>query len=136
MQNTTKVNNLEPDYAKFYSDAISKFNGLERIPIDFILALLAHTYWNGKNHPMLFQNTKPAREKIQTACGIKKDMYAKYISRCVKNGLLVNSEGYRTLYYVNPFFIARGTWSDVKQQRAYFIYTDGNWSCNLHPWEN
>ena len=54
-------------------------------------------------------------------------MYARYLSRCRENGLLMPKKGYRGIYEVNPFFIAKGKWDHIKELRASFNFVSGKW---------
>lgn len=127
----TVVAGSEPDYVKIYYRTVLAFGGITDISVDFLMAMSSFITWTSDTEPMLFQNTKITREQISAACHIKVDMYRKYIARCVKNGLLIVKPGYRGVYEVNPFFIARGRWEDIKQLRATFDFIGGKWSKHI-----
>lgn len=123
----TVITGSEPDYIKIYYRTVLAFGGITDISVDFLMAMSSFITWTSDSEPMIFQNTKITRERISAACNIKVDMYRKYIARCVKNGLLIVKPGYRAVYEVNPFFIARGRWEDIKQLRATFDFIGGTW---------
>lgn len=123
----TVIAGSEPDYIKIYYRTVLAFGGITDIPVVFLMSLSNFITWTSDTEPMLFQNTKLVREHICQDCGIKQDMYRKYITRCTKNGLLVPKPGYRGVYEVNPFFIARGRWEDITKLRATFDFISGQW---------
>lgn len=132
----TKITGTEPDYIKVYYRTMLAFGGIQDVPVDFLLALSGCITWATDNDPMIFQSTKVMRERICSQCGIKEDMYRKYLQRCKKHGLLVAKPGYRAVYDVNPFFIARGRWADISKLRGTFNFTDGTWSRDIEEVEN
>lgn len=127
----TKISSTEPDYIKVYYKTVMAFGGIDNISVEFLMAVSSHISWADNHEPMIFQNTRIVREAICRACKIKVDMYRKYMSRCVKNGLLIKKAGYRGIYEVNPFFIARGKWDSIKELRATFDFIDGKWKKHM-----
>lgn len=127
----TIITGTEPDYIKIYYRTVLAFGGITNIPVDFLMAMSSFITWTSDSEPMLFRNDRITREHISEACHIKVDMYRKYISRCVKNGLLIVKSGYRGVYEVNPFFIARGRWEDITKLRATFDFISGKWQKHI-----
>ena len=127
----TIITGAEPDYIKIYYRTVLAFGGITNISVDFLMAMSSFITWTSDTEPMLFQNTKITREHISADCHIKIDMYKKYISRCVKSGLLIVKPGYRGVYEVNPFFIARGRWEDITKLRATFDFIGGKWQKHI-----
>jgi hypothetical protein len=117
----------EPDYIKIYYSTILAFNGISDVPVNFIIAMAQYIPWTNDGSPMIFRSDKLVREGICRACDIKEGMYYKYINRCREYGVLIEKEGYRAIYDVNPFFIARGRWKSIKELRANFDFINGNW---------
>lgn len=128
-QSTDKLTKTsgEPDFVKVYYKTMLAFNGADDIPLQFVMALSGHINWANDGEPMLFHNNKIVKENICKVCKIKDTMYARYLSRCRENGLLVPKNGYRGVYEVNPFFIAKGKWENIKQMRATFDFVGGKW---------
>lgn len=127
----------EPDFIKVYYKTMLTFKGIDDIPVSFILALSSFISWsNDDSESMLFYNVKRNRESICSQCGIKDSMYAKYLKRCVSAGLLILDKQYRGTYYVNPFFIAKGKWANIKKLRATFDYIDNTWSKTMEEESN
>lgn len=124
---SVKKTSNEPDFIKLYYKTMLAFNGVEDIPLDFILAISCHMTWTNEGAPMIFNNTKLVKDDVCKKCNIKGSMYAKYVSRCRDKGLLLMIPGYRGAYEVNPFFIAKGKWDSVKQLRTSFDFVGGRW---------
>lgn len=122
----TKISS-QPDFIKVYYKTMLAFNGANDIPLQFVVALSGHINWANENEPMFFHNTKIVKENICKICSIKDTMYARYISRCRENGLLIPKSGYRGVYEVNPFFIAKGRWENIKELRTSFDFVGGKW---------
>lgn len=120
----------EPDFIKLYYSTMLAFNGVNDIPLEFIIALSSSITWANENEPMVFRNDKFTKESFCQKLNIKESMVTKYIKRCCDYGLLVSSN-YRGLYYVNPFFIAKGKWENIKKLRSEFSYTDGTWAVKI-----
>lgn len=117
----------EPDYIKLYYSTFLLFNGAGDIPVDFIMAISNFITWAGKNSQMRFLSNAPVIDSICEMIGVKKAMYSRYLKRCVETGLLVPSPKYRGCYDVNPFFLARGRWEDIKSLRTTFDFKEGRW---------
>ena len=124
---TVTKTSKEPEFIKVYYRTMLAFNGANDIPLQFVLALSGHIDWANEDEPMIFYNTKMIKERICKSCKIKESMYTKYISRCRENGLLIPQKGYRGAYEVNPFFIAKGKWDNIKQLRTSFDFIAGKW---------
>lgn len=120
----------EPDFVKLYYKTMLAFNGVDDIPLTFIIAMADHMTWSNDASPLLFFNTRLVREQICTICGIKEAMYKRYIGRCKDSGLIFPTQ-YRGTYEVNPFFIAKGKWDSIKALRATFDFVGGKWTRHL-----
>ena len=117
----------EPDYIKLYYSTWLTFNGITDIPADFLMALSHYITWAGAKSQMRFVSSAPTIDAICEMLNIKRSMYTKYIKRCTSTGLLIASPKYRGCYDVNPFFLARGKWEDIKGLRATFDFKQGKW---------
>lgn len=124
---TTTMASTEPDYIKVYYRTVLAFEGIKDIPVDFLLAMSHYITWVSDTEPMLYKSDRITSEHVCDMCSIKIDMYRKYIARCRKSGLLILKAGYRGVYEVNPFFIARGRWDSIRKLRATFDFCDGHW---------
>lgn len=117
----------EPDYIKLYYSTFLIFNGITDIPVSFIMALSNFITWAGKSSQMRFVSSAPTIDAICSTLQIKKSMYTKYIKRCKDAGLLIPTPQYRGCYDVNPYFLARGRWEDIKGLRTTFDFKAGKW---------
>ena len=115
----------EPDFIKLYYGVVLAFNGISNIPIDFILEISKYITFANEGEPMTFNSTKYTQDKIIANLNIKERMYRNYIKRCKDTGLLIPIKGYQSVFEVNPFFIARGKWSEIKKLQANFDFMDG-----------
>ena len=106
------------------------FNGVDDIPLAFIISMADHMSWSNDGSPLLFFNTRIVREQICAVCDIKEAMYKRYITRCKDAGLIFPTQ-YRATYEVNPFFIAKGKWDSIKQLRAGFDFINGTWTRHI-----
>ena len=129
-QTLTKTEN-EPDFIKLYYSTMLAFNGVSDVPLDLIIAISTLITWANDGEQMVFRNDKFTKETISQKLNIKESMVTKYIKRCCESGLLVPMENYRGVYYVNPFFIAKGKWEHIKKLRTSFDYINGEWQLNV-----
>lgn len=120
----------EPDYVKLYYRTMLAFNGVDDIPLAFIISMADHMSWSNDGSPLLFFNTRIVREQICAVCDIKEAMYKRYVTRCKDAGLIFPTK-YRATYEVNPFFIAKGKWDSIKQLRAGFDFINGTWTRHI-----
>lgn len=125
-QTTIKKTSGEPDFIKLYYKTMLAFNGVEDIPLSFILSLAEHMTWSNNSSPLLFFNGRMIREQICATCGIKEAMYKRYITRCRDSGILFPTP-YRGTYEVNPWLIAKGKWESIRGLRASFDFIKGRW---------
>lgn len=120
----------EPDYVKLYYRTMLAFNGVDDIPLAFIISMADHMSWSNDGSPLLFFNTRIVREQICAVCDIKEAMYKRYITRCRDAGLIFPTK-YRGTYEVNPFFIAKGKWDSIKALRTQFDFINGTWTRHI-----
>lgn len=128
---TLKKTSAEPDFIKLYYKTMLAFNGVDSsIPLDFVIALSEHITW-ANDDQMIFKNDKITRVTLSKKLNLKDSMVQKYITRCSESGLLIPMKGFRGTYYVNPFFIAKGRWENIKELRTSFDYVNGKWEVKL-----
>jgi len=126
-RDTIRKTSGEPDYVKLYYKTMMAFQGVEGIPLSFIMSMASHMTWSNDGQPITFENTKLIRETICRECNIGDVMCKKYITRCRECGILFPRKGYRGAYEVNPWLIAKGKWDSLKQLRTTFDFIDGHW---------
>lgn len=132
---TQKVKSTtEPDFIKVYYKAMLAIQGIEGIPLEFILALSSViTYSNNPKQPVYFYNNAMNRQLIASACmnkngkPISDNMVSRHITNAVKIGLLFKVNGMRGVYEVNPCIIAKGRWENIKGLQANFDFVEGKW---------
>lgn len=124
----------EPDFIKIYYKAMLAVQGIESMPLEFILALSSViTYSNNPNNPVYFYNNAMNRQLIASVCmnkngqPISDNMVSRHITNAVKIGLLFKVKGMRGVYEVNPCIIAKGRWENIKGLQANFDFVEGKW---------
>lgn len=117
----------EPDYIKVYYRAMMAVQGLDDIPLKFLLALSAQIGFSNNSEQVIFYNNKLTRTSIATYCDVTDGMVSKYIRQAVNRGLLFPLKGYRGAYEVNPWLIAKGKWEHIKELQASFEFVNGRW---------
>lgn len=134
-KSTQKVKTTsEPDFIKVYYKSILAIQGIEEIPLEFMLALSSViTYSNNPKEPVYFYNNTMNRNLISGCCMNKKgepisdNMVSRHISTAVKLGILFKVAGMRGVYEVNPCVIAKGRWDNIRGLQANFDFIDGRW---------
>ena len=115
----------EPDHIKVYYKAMMAVNGVEEIPLNFLLALSAQIpYANGDK--VYFYNNKTTRRNIAEYCGCGDNWVAKLIRKGVEKGILFATSD-RGTYEVNPWLIAKGKWEKIRELQANFEFVEGRW---------
>jgi len=122
---SSKKTSTEPDYIKVYYKAMMAVQGVEDIPLKFLLALSCEIgFSNGEK--VIFYNNKMTRASIAQYCDVSDNMASKYIRQAVKRGVLFPTE-YKGAYEVNPWLIAKGKWQHIKELQAQFEFVQGKW---------
>lgn len=116
----------EPDFIKIYYKAMMAINGLDEIPLTFLMALSSQLGFTNGNK-IFFYNNKATRREISDYCNIGDNMVQKYLRRCVAKGVLFTTRD-RGVYEVNPWLIARGKWSHIRELQTHFSFVDGRWT--------
>lgn len=123
----------EPEFIKIYYKAMLAVNGIEGLPLDFVLALSSViAYCNDPDKPIYFYNNKANRRIIADCClkkngePISDNMVARYI-KCAKDLSLLFETDDRGIYEVNPCMIARGQWKHISKLQASFDFTGKKW---------
>lgn len=136
LRGTSKVQDKEPDYIKVYLNTMMAFQGVEGISAEFMLSLSRYVegYINSETTPLIFRNDVYNKSKIAKEVGVTTSMVAKNIQKLSNAGVLIKSN-MRSIYYVNPWLIARGKWSNIKKLQLHFDIVDGTWQVDttLNP---
>ena len=117
----------EPDFIKVYYRAMMAVQGIDEIPLDFLLALSSQLGYINEDSPLLFYNNRTTRRAIADYCRIGDNMVTKYIKRSVTKGVLFATAD-RGTYEVNPWLIARGRWSSIRKLQANYEFVSGSWT--------
>lgn len=133
-ESTQKIKTTtEPDFIKVYYKAMLAVNNIDKMPIDFVLALASVITYCNDNKPIYFHNNKTNRDLIAECC-LKRDgqpisdnMVSRYIKDAKDLGLLFETP-HRGTYEVNPCMIAKGQWKNINKLQASFDFTDGRWT--------
>lgn len=121
----SKRTSTEPDYIKVYYKAMMAVQGVDDIPLKFLLALSGEIgFSNGDK--VIFYNNKMTRDSIARYCGVGDNMVSKYIKHAVDKGILF-ATSYKSAYEVNPWLIAKGKWEHIRQLQASFEFVQGKW---------
>ena len=129
-QTTDKIVKVqkEPNFIKLYLDCMLTFTGTKHIPSNFLMEICRYITYSNKNKKQMYLTiAKREREEISKELEISISMVNQYIKRCIDSGILFKTN-YRASFIVNPFLIAKGEWSNIKELRAEFNFTSGTWS--------
>lgn len=122
---TKKRTSSEPDFIKIYYKTMMAVQGIDQIPLDFLLALSAQiAFANGDR--VLFYNNKTTRRAIADCCSCTDNWVAKLLRIAVDKGILFKTSD-RGTYEVNPWLIAKGRWEHIRELQANFKFKEGRW---------
>lgn len=122
---TSRRTSTEPDFIKVYYKTMMAVQGVEEIPLSFLLALSCEIGFSNGDRVM-FYNNKTTRRRIAEYCEVGDNMITKYIRRSVDKGVLFTTSD-RGTYEVNPWLIAKGKWEHIRELQASFQYVAGKW---------
>lgn len=133
----TKVRiDCEPDFIKVYYKAMLAVNGIEKLPLDFVLALASAIPYCNEKQPMYFYNNRTTRKNIAELClkndgsPISDNMVSRYIKTAKDVSLLFETDN-KGVYEVNPFMIAKGQWKNISKLQANFDFTGHKWERSM-----
>lgn len=107
---------------------MAAFSGLKNFPTNVLISFSSHiTYANAKKEQMEIFFNKRNKGQIAKECNISVSMLDKYIKKCVDAGLFFKTDC-RGVYKLNPFFLAKGEWGNIKELRAEFDFTGNKWT--------
>lgn len=123
---TVKAAEKEPDYIKLYLDCLCTFKGLSTALSPVLIGFCHFMTWAGSEHQkqMIFTNSY-VKEQVAQMTGLKIDRVNKALKNIVDAGIFVKVPKKRGVYEVNPFIIAKGSWTDIKKLRANFDFISG-----------
>lgn len=122
-----KVAQKEPDFIKLYLNTMATFSGLKNFPTNVLMSFSNYiTYANSRREQMEIAFNKRNKEQMADECNISVSMLDKYIKKCVDAGVFFKTDC-RGVYKLNPFFLAKGEWNNIKELRAEFDFIDNKW---------
>lgn len=122
---TSKRTSTEPDFIKVYYKTMMAVQGVEDIPLKFLLALSCEIGFSNGNK-VIFYNNKMTRQSISKYCNVTDGMVSKYIKQAVNKGVLFTTDC-KGAYEVNPWLIAKGKWENIKELQASFEFVNHKW---------
>lgn len=113
----------EPDFVKIYLNTLCVFKGLSQSVTPVLFEFCKYMTWaeNGQ----ILRVDKFIKEEVSNATNLKIDRINKILKSIVDSGIFIKIEGYRGIYKVNPYFIAKGDWNNIKSLRGEFEFTNG-----------
>lgn len=122
---TVKVQEKEPDFIKLYLDCVCTFNGLNKALSPILVAFCSYMTWadSEQNKQLIWMN-KLTKKGVSEKLGIGVDRVNKALKEIVDSDIFRKIEGVRGCYEVNPYIIAKGKWTDIKQLRANFDFVN------------
>ncbi|MGN0351178.1 MAG: replication/maintenance protein RepL [Roseburia sp.] len=125
-QKTIVKTSAEPEFIKVYYETMMAFNQIHDVPTSFVLSLSKFLEWTNDGKPQCATINKRVKEIMCEDCKVSLPQIDRYIKKAVDNGLLFRT-GYRGVFEVNPFMIAKGKWDSIKRLRANFDFIGGKW---------
>ena len=114
LRKTTQITKIpvekEDDYYKTYIRTVSYALGLSAGEKDVFKSICGNMSFN--NRVVLF---RPTKKIIAEQTGLNLQTVSNLISSLTRRGLLIREE--RSLYIVNPNYVSRGKWEDIKALR-------------------
>lgn len=107
----------EPNYYKVYINDLANLQGLNTTEKMVLEILSANMTFNN-----LIVIIKPIKEKLVQLTGKSFDGIKKAIQELAKKNILLKED--RACYRVNPKYIAKGKWEDIKALRLVIDYTE------------
>lgn len=127
----------EPDYIKIYIGTQLCLNNLDPNLAPYIIAFGPYmTYANDSQYQHMVNTNSMVREGVAATLGVSDKRVEQIIKKLVDNGIFIPmykrfkvSDGVfkeqrkRGMYFVNPWVVAKGKWSDIKtlQQKIDFV---------------
>lgn len=127
----------EPDYIKIYIGTQLCLNNLDPNLAPYIVAFGPYmTYANDSQYQHMVNTNSIVREGVAATLGVSDKRVEQIIKKLVDNGIFIpmykrvkvangvyKEQKKRGMYFVNPWVVAKGKWSDIKalQQKIDFV---------------
>lgn len=118
---TTYDRNPEPDFIKVYLDHIAEFVNVPKASMR-IFWLLTQYMSYAQNEQRIYINAAMKRD-IAHQLNVTPDYVTKNLTQLVRKNILKRVD--TGTYIVNPQYVGRGKWRDIKELRTTFDYVNG-----------
>lgn len=130
----------EPDYIKIYVGTQLSLNNLDPSLAPVIIAFGKHmTYANAENKHIVYTNKMVVKD-VASQIGVTDRRVKQLITKLIETGIfipiieeiekdgVITKKKTRGAYFVNPWVIAKGSWTDIKQLRQQIDFVKGTTS--------
>lgn len=120
----------EPDFIKLYLNTMMAFQGIKDIPTDILISMcrtLQGQFNNDGKTPLYFRADKLAKTQMSKELDMSIDSVNKYIKKMCNSGIIFKTD-MRGIYVVNPWLIAKGKYSNIKNLQGHFDFSGGTWT--------
>lgn len=126
----------EPAYVKIYIDSLCVFNGISIALSPILLAFSRHMTYANNDTPRfrhIVRTDAMTRQDVSEKCNISDSRVKQAIKELIETEVFIpikKTDGKirKGVYYVNPWLIARGDWTDIKKLRAEFEFVNGEFA--------
>lgn len=116
VKNTVSYVDREPDYVKLYLADIMRLNDLPKSSNNILFAILRRMDYD--NEVVLISHKK---KQLSEELNISEETVKKAIELFVEKSILIRSG--RGVYIINPFFVGRGKWEEIRKIRLTIDYS-------------
>lgn len=137
-ENQIGVVETEPDYIKIYINTQLCLNNLDPSLAPYIIAFGPHmTYANDEHYKHMVMTNEFVREDVAKTLGVTPKRVEQIITKLIENGIfipiyketeqngIIKQTKKRGFYFVNPWVVAKGKWSDIKQLQQNIDFVRG-----------
>lgn len=115
----------EPEFLKVYLHTLSLIHGLEGKQGQIMLAIASRMTYASKSQVAIINSYVKSEIAKEVNCSIS--YISNTITVLVQKGLLIRQGSVRSgAYIVNPLYIARGKWSEIKEMQLKLIFNKEN----------
>ena len=127
----------EPDYIKVYIDTMLAFRGCDPSLTPYLIAYCRYMTYANNNDPLkrcIIQTNGFVRAAVADAVNVTERAVTKATKKLIDANIFIpifredkagKRRQVRGVYFVNPWVIARGDWSSIKNLRAEFQFVSG-----------
>lgn len=112
----------EPDYVKLYIETLSVFRDMKQTSGKVFYELVKLMSY--AEYEQLVYLNPTLRKNIQKNLGIKQSMFDKSLKELRDKGLIKKVAN--NTFSVNPCYVGRGKWKDIRRLRATFDFITGD----------